>query len=554
MPATTNTTAVVKYLFWIFVCAYGALFLWHPSFAPTDDFVFVQTLQAGKPILYYASDFPYYDTAKIGRFTPLAAMEYNFALIFTSHPSPAWYYAIHALQLLLVTVALVSVLKRVTPRHGLGYLAIAVFMFTPGFAYSWFRMQLNERDLVLFLALYLWAYFSYLGDRKSTWPLVLAWFAANFVLYYKETAFIIVGAISFSYLVLGWKEKDRRLKVFHAACLASAILYLVIYTLYILPHGGVFSYARGESDFFIRLLKNVLNYALVSDPVIILLVFPLAGYRLFGIVSGRDKPHLIHDPLLAAATAFVCAYFVLNLQGIYYFQPAYVLALPPLFMFLPALLRSVAWRGLAILCLALLVLNVLPTGLHYVTYYKYMPYNFERTIEYVSRDIDARRGTSPPSVFLDGVNRGTGKFMYFIYSEFFRLHGLRDQQYDMKSNVETDVVKEGYFPFLEKVPTPFTVFKTGPLPQPRAGDYLIVSSQSTDSEKSPEREEHLQSLKQDFDLVFATDSRFAFPFLNLKNMGRYLLARGAAPGERFLTISRHKPALESPDYYVFVKR
>ncbi len=543
------------YVFWALVFIYAAVFLIHPSFAPTDDFVFVKTLQAGKPILYYAGDFPYYDTAKIGRFTPLAAMEYNLALLFTSKPSPIWYYAIHAAQFLITILALVSVLSRFTARRGWIYLAVGLFVLTPGFAYSWFRMQLNERDLVFALALYLWAYFAYLDQPTFRWRLAAAWVAANLVIYYKETGFIIIGAMSFFYWLIALKEKrkDKTLMYFHAACLLSALAYVVIYAVYILPMGGVYSYAQAD-DYALRLVKNILNYTFVFDPVIMLLVFPLAGYRAYRVLFRRDAPNSVHDPLLAAAVAFVCAYFVLNLSGMYYFQPAYVLALPPLFFYLPRLIKKISWRAVVVACAALMVLNALPVGLHYIAYYKYLPYNFERAVAFVKRDIEIKHADFPPSVFLDGVNRGTGKFMYFIYSEFFRLHGLRDDEYDMKSNVETDIEKEGYFPFLEKVPTPFTVFKTGPLPQTQKGDYLILSSQSTDSQKSPENAAYIEWLKKDYDLVFATESRLAFPLVNLKNIGRYLLSLGAKPGERFLTISRHKPALESPDYYVFVKK
>ncbi len=92
------------------------------------------------------------------------------------------------------------------------------------------------------------------------------------------------------------------------------------------------------------------------------------------------------------------------------------------------------------------------------------------------------------------------------------------------------------------------------MPRISKGDYLIVSARSLDTTKTPDNKKHIEELHKDYNLAFHAKSPFAFPAINLKSGLRYLISIGAQPGERFLRISRHKPNMEVPDYYVFVKK
>ncbi|MEK7679880.1 MAG: hypothetical protein AAB356_06790, partial [Deltaproteobacteria bacterium] len=236
------------------------------------------------------------------------------------------------------------------------------------------------------------------------------------------------------------------------------------------------------------------------------------------------------------------------------FQPVYVLAIPPLFYFLKEKIGLKPWRYASIAAATLVVLNSVPTGLHYLTYYKYAPTNFNATMDSLVRDIKTRFPDRRANIFIDGVDRGSGKFTYFIFSEFLLRKGLTASEFDLRSNIESNILNEGYFPFLEKIPVPFTVFEKGPLPIMAKGDYLIISAHSTDASRTPDNAEYLKSLEKNFDLLFKTDSPFAFPLVNLKSVGRYLISIGASPGERLFRISRHKPSPELPDYYLFIRK
>lgn len=542
-------------LFGMFVAGYAAIFLICPHLGVTDDFVFLRTLETGKPILYYAADFPYYDSFAIGRFTPAVAMEYNLALLFTDQPGPSWYYAAHALQFVAFVFFMTRILGRYVGDSRAAYLMVAVFVLTAGFTYSWFRLQLNERNVLLLMAAFVYCYLRYQDERKLFW-LVSGGMAAVIAVYYKETAFIMVGSYAAAHLLLSWREseRDRPVQLLNLVLLGASIAYVLLYVILVLPHGGVFVYGKGDLPAIEVLIKNFSNYLLVTDPVIFFVVFPLAFWRIYRIFVKRDRSEPFHDALLVACILFVSAYFVLNLFSVYYFQPVYALAVPPIFHFLRNRVKSSFWRYGAAISVALVIFNSLPLGLHYLTFYKYAPANFNAAVDFISRDIRQRNPKSRPAVFIDGVDKGSGKFIYFIFSEFFLRKGLTPADFDLRSSIASSVVQERPFPFLDKIPVPYTVFQKDPLPEIAAGDYLVLSPHSTDSRRTPGDEEYIKSLEKDFNLLFRTSSPLAFPLVNLKEAGRYLLSVGAKPGDRFLRISRHKPSPETPDYYVFIRK
>lgn len=543
-------------LFAIYVGCYALLFVIPPhGIGMTDDFSFLRTLEIGKPVLYYSKDFPYWDFIELGRFFPAAMMQYNVLLLLTDKLTSTWYYAVHAIQFVILTFFLMRILQNYTSNRKLVYLVIVLLTLTAGFTYSWFRLQVSERDIVLFLAAFLYCYLGYQKSKSPIW-LVLAVIAANIAIYYKEMPSILIGAFAATHLVLSaWnRETDIRIRFFNIALLASALIYLALYVILVLPHGGILTYGKGGDLSALEILvKNLLNYLFVTDPVMILIVLPLTFWRIYRVFVHRDVAQPFHDSLLAAASVFVMMHFVLNAYGDYYFQPAYIIVLPALFHFLKERLEQKSWKYVSIAAGILLLVNTIPTGMHYLTYFKYAPANLGVTTDFIVQDIKTRSPDKRANIFLDGIGRTTGKWTYFVFSEHLLYKGLTAEKFDLRSDTGEEF-SDAYFPYLGRIPTPFTVFEKGPMPAISKGDYLVVSVHSYDRDKMPDNAEYLKLLEKNYDLLLKVDSPFAFPLVNLKSIGRYLISIGAKPGERLFRISRHKPSPQIPDYYIFIRK
>jgi len=520
----------------------------------TDDFSFLRTLEVGKPILYYSKDFPYWDFLEIGRFGPAATMQYNALLLFTDKPTPTLYYAVHAIQFVMLVFFLTRILGNYTSNRKIMYIVIVLLTLTAGFTYSWFRLQMSERDIVLAFATFLFFYFTYQKSQKPIW-LALAVIAANIAIYYKEMPSILIGTYAVAHLILSVRnrETDIRIRIFNIVLLASALIYLALYASLVLPHGGTSTYGKSDLPVLEVLVKNFLNYLFVTDPFAILIILPLTVWRVYRVFLRGDAALPFHDSLLAAASMYIVGHFVLNVSGDYYFQPAYIIALPSLFHFLKERLEEKSWKYATIVAGVLLVVNSIPLGLHYLTYFKYAPANLNATTDFLVHDIRARSPGKRANIFLDGSGRDTGgKWTYFTFSEHLLYKGLTPREFDLRSNIGE--YTEAYFPYLGKIPTPFTVFEKGPPSEISKGDYLMVSVHSYDKSKQPDNIEYLKALEKDYDLLFRTNSLFAIPLINLKSIGRYLISIGAQPGERLFRISRHKPSPQIPDYYIFIRK
>jgi hypothetical protein len=142
---------------------------------------------------------------------------------------------------------------------------------------------------------------------------------------------------------------------------------------------------------------------------------------------------------------------------------------------------------------------------------------------------------------------------YFVFSEFLLYKGLTAEQFDLKSDQQKSP-NCGLDIHLKIPMDNFTVFQKGPLPKISKGDYLIVSPDSSDDIRTNSNKAYLKSLNDEYNLVFKTESMFAFPRSNLKEIGRYFLSIGSSPGQKFLSIDRTQSALAWPDYYVFIKK
>lgn len=564
----TNSLPAVgsRYVLCGVVVLYVFLLLLHPELGPADEYAFLPTLQSGKIFPMYGKDFPYYDSTALGRFSPLAGQEYNLAALVSN--TPLSYFAFNSLLLIGFSVTFVSILKRILPNQRYVYLIPLIVFLVPGFNLTFFKLLYIEKSVLFYFSVFLLSFLVYQDQRKLRY-LVVSLVSANIAIYYKETAFIAIGAFAFTHLVLTWRGGEISKKILDGLLILSALLYIGIYVFnypqplkaeaaYV-PYGGI----------VVVFLKNLLNYGFFSDPIVVCLLFPLLLFRVYNVcVVKRDSPHTIHDPLLVAGSAYALAYFILNIYGPYYFLPVYVFALPPIFYFLTkVMVRQIQWKIALALTVFVFLANSLPLSLHYLTYNKILPINFNQTIDFLIQDINRRYVDKRLNIFLDGVDRGTGRGVYFIFGEFIRYKGLAIDKFDFKSSHEAldpapfighrspfdsdEDIERLNARYRFAIPNfPFTIFQPGPLSEIQPGDYLIVSPHGTRSRNSS----YIESLEKDYSLVFKAENWLAVPPLTLKALVKYLLIRGTFGEQRKKGLVVNENIWQWSDYYVFVKR
>jgi hypothetical protein len=513
----------------------------------------------------YGEDFPYYNTAELGRFGPLGGQEYNLVAYFTN--SPLGYFGFNAVELLLCAILLTWILRQYSSRPALVYLAGIILLLTPGFTLAYFKLLYVEKNVLFLLSAFMAAYLLF-QRRQQTIYFFLSLLCANVAIYYKEPVFAAIAVFTAGHLLLAWKTSSKKSRLLDGLLIGSAALYIGIYLITVMPNRGPYMYLPAAADNnILTLLKNVSNYAFFSDPIPILALIPLVLWRLFRVFGNKDQAHPVLDPMLAAGTAYVAVFFVLNMYSPYYLLPVYLFALPPIVYFTSrGELRGFLWKACFAVAAFVLVLNTVPLAIHYVAYYKYVPMNFNKSIDFLVQDINRRYAGQRLSIFFDGVDRGNGRGVYFIAGEYLRFKGLPIRKFDFKSNMEARnpvplVGRASPFDKLEDVEAvdpnhtyaypqfPFSIYQPGPLQQIQSGDYLVVSPQGTKNFD----DRYIENLKKDYAMVFRTHSPLAVPRFELKTLVKYFLTKKLSP-EQKTGVMLNENLWNWPDYYIFVRR
>ena len=548
----------------LLVALYFILMLIGTELGPRDEYNFLPTLQRGLSLpSMFDGRYPYTDINALGRFMPLAMQEFN--LIGYLSNKPFWYFFAMGIELVVFIVIYNIHIKEFITDKFVRHMALIVVLLSPGFVTAFFEIPSQERQVVVLLIAFLLCYTAFSRNRQP-----IAFFAsllfANLSIYYKEPVFVAIAAFAFSHMILTWRERDLWSKVLDGLLMASAAVFLALYVILVIPKQGV-SYIYSTENPLLVLVRNVANYSFYSDPIPLLLLCPLAGWRMYILIKGKEEPHPILDPLGFAGAAYVGVYLVLNIYGPYFLFPAWVMAIPPLlYFYLQKRPVKVFWRAAFFITVLVFLVNTVPFSAYVLTYDKYLPINFNHTTNFLVADIKHRYPGERANIFLDSIDRDGGRATYFIFGEYLKSKGLTIVDFDMRSVDKNETwkplqLKPSPFDSREDIDSvvehygyknrqfPYTLMQPGGVSEIKKGDYLVVTPENPNNIDK----EYIAALEGEYDLLFATKSPFAIPSMNAKAVVKMLVASllGREESARFL---HTRNIMKWPDYYVFIKR
>jgi hypothetical protein len=194
-------------------------------------------------------------------------------------------------------------------------------------------------------------YYKALETDKSKYY-IAALIAAIYNSYCKEPVFGALLVIALSNHFFRYKDETKKEKLFYTVLIANGIIFMVLYYFLSFRNTAGF-YNEGRVALGkIRLLASIF----LGSPVLII-VFFLGFVRLFCILFKKDKKHIYYDSLLFAGMAYVFAYFLLNLNGGYYFVPAIILSLPSLVYWTKYLYQKKISHAFFVLCSIMVICN-----------------------------------------------------------------------------------------------------------------------------------------------------------------------------------------------------
>ncbi len=178
----------------------------------------------------------------------------------------------------------------------------------------------------IFLACYMYVVYSQASIRAWVF-LVLGVVCANLALYYKETAFAMLGVFGFVHFVLDYKNSSKITKTFDVALVLSSVVWLVVYALVVLAQKqGSGSYGDTPYNQVIVMIKVVFNYIL-QEPFLFVALPCFVLYRIYQVFVKKSPFVPLLDSALVAALVLCAEYVALKIGDIHYLLPAYIFGL-----------------------------------------------------------------------------------------------------------------------------------------------------------------------------------------------------------------------------------
>jgi len=260
-----------------------------------------------------------------GRFFPLGHQEFNLIRHFTV--TVAGYQALPIVQLLILCGILLILDDdlSMTARAAL----TAFIVITPGIVISFGGLIFTERNLVFWM-IGLVLFLKRFEETQSPLWAAAAALSAQIMIYYKETAFLLLLGFAVGRLVLrckskepwGWdlnrlRDRESRLDL----CLASlGVLFFLYYMVVMFPHPNMTYATNGR----LPVAQIVLSY-IKLDLLAWLLVAAVLG-RAYLILRCKATAWPLWDGLAFGGVVFFTSYLYLQIFTAYFLGPVDVIA------------------------------------------------------------------------------------------------------------------------------------------------------------------------------------------------------------------------------------
>ncbi len=358
--------------FFIFLVVYCFLIFYKQDFANYDNDIFTDYILNGK--FYGPPIWP-----DQGRFFPLGHQEWNLLTIISQ--SPPLYFALPILQCLIVVILLFFLLKEFSIWLQLS--VIFLILTTPSTAYSFFSLTIPERNLIVWLIIFILAFKSYLKSSVHrlekavpamtappqsgyTFAFGIVLIATHFALYYKEPVFILLSIFALIRLLFfARRERDLikqnlsdfiKVHKIEFFILILCFIFVLFYILINLPHRSI-SYATSRSIDY----QTAFLYFVESNPLLSLFLI-LTISRFIYLFYWRKKGDIFWDSLAIGSIGYFLFYVKIGLINNYFLAPIDLIAiLYIIHVFSPILQKS--WGKLLLFALGtiLVIQNIYET-------------------------------------------------------------------------------------------------------------------------------------------------------------------------------------------------
>lgn len=295
-----------------------------------------------------------------GRLYPFAYNLYNVLLLFSDgRVSPTAVYTLQAISLTVFAVAFAQLaLHLLKEMHDLWKYATA-FFFVVICVFRVYQEFITcyTGVWIVYLFLPIFLLFSCRFMDFGNWgDGIVAILGINYIIYCYETVFTIPMTVGMCGLLFQFRKLTRNQRLFHALLVASGLLFLLIYVVFVLPKAQGFYHHYGETTLIGNACKMLLANKLYWLSTIVLAV------RAFEILV-KKKSYTFFDSLLLSSFAYYVGAVVLKLNFTYYYNIGALVGFTASLYFLKDWIKP-QWMCLLVFALALFYGRKIPGIIH----------------------------------------------------------------------------------------------------------------------------------------------------------------------------------------------
>jgi hypothetical protein len=372
----------------LFLVFYSVGILFWEGFTYYDNSHFTNETLIGRNV-------PHQVSPDQGRFWPLGYQEFNL-LRHVSH-SIGGYHGLRIVELLLTCTVLLFLDEEIPVWVRI--FLIFVLLITPSIAISFSGLIYAEANILLWLAILVWAVSRFERTRSIAWS-VVAVISVQVLLYYKEMTFLFLLGFTIGRLLLRCVGKDgpslnfkrlgdreSRLDI----CLGAMVIpYIIYYLAAMFPVFGT-AYSKESALPFAQVLSDYLALDVLAW---IFAAIVLARVSL--ILRRRVEPSEIWDGLALGGFCYFAGYISLHMVSSYYLAPVDLIAVLYLGRLAWFSVRSVSMT--VRLCFALFVCLVLCQDVSLTAFRMYERKNVVHAKAEMAEVINARYQSDPGDV------------------------------------------------------------------------------------------------------------------------------------------------------------
>ena len=396
-------------------------------------------------------------------------------------------------------------------------LVVSITILLPGFVNSWFLLFCPERNVIFFMALFLFFYLKF-KESQNAYFMFISIIFANIALYYKETTFAMLSSFAVLHLFLNWKDGKYKQKIFDFLIIFSSFIYLLLYYFMVYTKRGNILYGENIYDKFLVVFKNLFCYSL-NDSIILFVFIPLFVYRLRDLIANKESADKLMDSMALGGLSYFMAFVFLTLKlkllfMEHYLLPSYIFILPAaIYYFRKYEFEFKKIKFLFFAGLFFLIANALPLSIYRMAFYKTVNLNFQKTINFLEQYIKSKKNEKV-SIFLEGVNRNSEAALYYGFRRYLEFNGLNYEYFDLKNSEDDNMCG----PVKINKESHYTYESNNSASRVNKGDLVII----TPYIKSYKGKSDIVAMTKDYDILFNTSS-IEIPNMSLKQLIKYYL-------------------------------